>query len=129
MLWRIGTDDRTRRCTSWSKRAGSQPNGNRPSMVGAQNIIRSRGSGGDSSKKKQITGAGFRAPFRGSLSLKRRERRAERNGGFICDRSIGYSRFPYGYGPCFAGRRRTRIWTTSCATTSNEEPRNISQKE
>src|SRR6266566_4530389 len=44
-------------------------------MDGGRNIIRSRGWDGDSLKKKQTTGAGFRAPFRGSLSLKRRERR------------------------------------------------------
>jgi hypothetical protein len=37
-------------------------------MVGAQNIIRLRGWGGDISKKKQTTGAGFRAPFRGLLN-------------------------------------------------------------
>src|SRR6184192_3633236 len=37
--------------------------------------------GRHSSKKKQITGAGFRAPFRGLSSLKRRERRVARSGG------------------------------------------------
>src|SRR5207244_257629 len=51
-------------------------------MDGGRNIIRSRGWDGDSLKKKQTTGAGFRAPFRGLLSLKRRERRAGRNGGW-----------------------------------------------
>src|SRR5580704_557470 len=29
---------------------------------------------------------------------------------------------------CFAGRRRTSNWTTGCATTENEQPRNTSQK-
>ena len=52
-----------------------------------------RGSGGDNSKKKQRTGAGFRAPFRESSSSKRPERRGARNGGGRCDRSIGFTRF------------------------------------
>src|SRR5947207_2626890 len=80
-------------------------------------------------EKKQITGAGFRPRFRGLSSLKRRERRAARNGDWRCDRSIGCTRFPCECGRYFAGRRRTRKWTTSCATTSNEKPRNTSQKE
>src|SRR2546429_1077026 len=33
------------------------------------------------------------------------------------------SQFRYGYGRCFAGRRRTRNWMKSCATTWNERPR------
>src|SRR5205814_8030587 len=41
-----------------------------------------RGWGGNRSKRKQTTGAGFRASFRGLLSLKRREHRAGRNGGW-----------------------------------------------
>src|SRR5919108_2731932 len=121
-------DRYTRLCTSWSKRAGSQPSGKRPSMDGGRNIIRSHGSGGDSLKKKQTTGAGFRVRFRGLSSLKRREHRAARNGGGRCDRNIGCSRFRCGCGRCFVGRRRTRNCTTSCATTSNEKPRNTSHK-
>jgi hypothetical protein len=54
-----------RLCTSWSKRARLPPRGKHPNMGGGRNILRSHGSGDDSSKKKQITGAGFRAPFRG----------------------------------------------------------------
>jgi serine/threonine protein kinase len=46
-----------------AKRAGSPPSGKLPSMVDGRNIIRSRGWDGGSSKKKQITGAGFRARF------------------------------------------------------------------
>src|SRR5262249_20434435 len=42
-------------------------------MDGAQNIIPSRDSGGDSSKKKQTTGAGFRALFHELLSSKKCE--------------------------------------------------------
>lgn len=40
------------------------------------------------------------------------------------DRSIGGSRFHCGCARCFSGPRRTRNWTTSCGTTSNEKPRN-----
>src|SRR2546429_248160 len=45
-----------------------------------------------------------------------------------CDPSIGFTRFHCGCGRCFAGRRRTRNWTTSCATTWNEKQRNTSPK-
>src|SRR5437762_1079800 len=47
-------------------------------MDGGRNIIRCHDWGGDSPKRKQITGADVRVPCRGLLSLKRRERRAER---------------------------------------------------
>ena len=40
----------------------------RRNMAGGLNIIHLHGSGCDSSKKKQTTGADFQAPFRGSLS-------------------------------------------------------------
>ena len=60
---------------------GSQPTGKRPIMAGGRNIIRGQGSGGDSSKKKQIAGTGFPAQFRELLSLKTRELHAGRNGG------------------------------------------------
>ena len=43
------------------------------------------------------------------------------------DRSIGGSRFHCGCARCFSGPRRTRNWTTSCRTTSNEKPRNTSR--
>src|SRR5208282_6887860 len=97
-------------------------------MDGGRNIIRSRGWAADSSKKKQITGAGFRAPFPGLLRLKRRELRAPRNGGWRCDRSIGCIRFRYDYGRCFVGGKRIRNWTTSWATTANGKPRNTPQE-
>src|SRR6266480_6919296 len=50
-----------------------------------------------------------------------------RRGG-KCDRCTGFTRFHCGCGRCFAGRRRTRNWTTSWANTSNEKPRNTLQK-
>src|SRR5438067_13093039 len=46
----------------------------------------------------------------------------------VCEQSSGCTRFPCGCGRCFAGRRRTRNWSTSCTTTSNERPRNRSRK-
>src|SRR5438034_11440320 len=98
-------------------------------MDGGRNIIRSRGWDGDSLKKKQTTGAGFRAPFRGLLSSKRRERRGARNGGWTWDRSTGCTQFRYGYGRYSAGRRRTRNWWSRSASSNNGKASNKSHKE
>src|SRR5205807_762324 len=48
--------------------------------------------------------------------------------GRKCNRSIGCTRFRCGYGRCFAGGRRTRNWTTSCATTLKEKSKNTWRK-
>src|SRR5881296_1599257 len=67
-----------RRCTSWNRKDGSPPNGDRARTTAARNSTRSRGPAGASCRKKARPGSVSPRLSRSSSSFRRRDMRFER---------------------------------------------------